>query len=93
MGFSKNRKPGVLLGPRDPKLKKLDFAFSTFIVKDIKAEVLELRKRGVRFQRAERNPTTTEISGPIGYSEFGAGAFFNDTEGNLLMLWQDISSD
>jgi catechol 2,3-dioxygenase-like lactoylglutathione lyase family enzyme len=77
------------LGPRDPKLKKLDYAFSTFIVKNIEAEVRELRKRRVKFQRAEKDPTTTKVSGPIAYSDFGASAFFNDSEGNLLMLWQN----
>jgi predicted enzyme related to lactoylglutathione lyase len=77
------------LGPRSPGLKKLDFAFSTFVVKDIKAEVMDLRKRGARFQRAEKTPTTTRIDGPISCGEFGASAFFNDSEGNLLMLWQN----
>jgi predicted enzyme related to lactoylglutathione lyase len=83
-------KQAFWLGPRDPKLKKLDFAFSTFVVKDIKAEVSDLRKRGAKFQRAEKNSTITKIDGPISYSEFGAGAFFNDSEGNLLMLWQNM---
>jgi catechol 2,3-dioxygenase-like lactoylglutathione lyase family enzyme len=83
-------KESFWLGPRDPKLKKLDYAFSTFIVKDIENEVRELRKKGARFQRAERNESTTKIKGPIGYSDFGAGAFFNDSEGNLLMLWQNV---
>lgn len=77
------------LGPRSSQLKKLDFAFSTFVVKDIKAEVAELRKRGAKFQRAERMGDTTRLEGPIAYSEFGASAFFNDSEGNLLMLWQN----
>lgn len=79
------------LGPRSPELKKLDFAFSTFVVKDIKAEVADLRKRGTKFQRAEKMNGTTKIEGPIAYSEFGASAFFNDSEGNLLMLWQNAS--
>lgn len=77
------------LGPRDPKLKKLDFAFSTFIVKDIEKEVQDLRKRGVRFQRAEKMPDAMKVAGPITYSQFGNSAFFNDSEGNLLMLWQN----
>lgn len=76
------------LGPRSPDLKKLDYAFNTFIVDDIKAEIQDLRKRGVRFQRAEKDQMNTRVDGPIGYSEFGAAAFFNDSEGNLLMLWQ-----
>lgn len=82
-------KQSFWLGPRDPKLKKLDFAFSTFVVRDILAEVKSLRSRGARFQRAEKMPGTTKVDGPIAYSEFGASAFFNDSEGNLLMLWQN----
>ena len=30
----------------------------------------------------------TKVDGPIAYEEFGASAFFKDSEGNLLMLWQ-----
>ncbi len=82
-------KESFWLGPRSSELKKLDFAFSTFIVKDIKSEVAELRKRGAKFQRAEKMGDTTKLEGPIAYSEFGASAFFNDSEGNLLMLWQN----
>lgn len=77
------------LGPRDPKLKKLDFAFSTFIVKDIRIEVKSLTSRGARFQRAEKMNGATKVEGPVAFSEFGASAFFNDSEGNLLMLWQN----
>ena len=82
-------KESFWLGPRSSQLKKLDFAFSTFIVKDIKSEVDELAKRGAKFQRAEKMGDTTKLEGPIAYSDFGASAFFNDSEGNLLMLWQN----
>ena len=81
-------KQSFWLGPRDPKLKKLDFAFSTFIVQDIRAEVRSLRSRGARFQRAEKM-NGAKVDGPISFSEYGASAFFNDSEGNLLMLWQN----
>ena len=38
------------LGPRDPKLKKINFAFNTFIVKNIKKEVRDLQRHGAKFQ-------------------------------------------
>jgi predicted enzyme related to lactoylglutathione lyase len=68
--------------------KKPDLAFSTFIVKDIKSEVNQLRKRGAKFQRAEKMSSETKIDGPIAYESVGASAFFKDSEGNLLMLFQ-----
>lgn len=79
-----------LVSPQAPQAKKPDLAFSTFIVKDVKAEVKELRKRGAKFQRAEKNEWTTKIDGPISYDPVGAVAFLKDTEGNLLMLWQAV---
>ena len=77
------------LGPRDPKLKKLDFAFNTFIVKNIKKEVWVLQRRGAKFQKAEKSMPNSKVEGPIEFSNFGASAFFNDSEGNLLMIWQN----
>ncbi len=77
-----------LVKPPGRQAKKPDLAFSTFIVKDIKSEVEELKKRGARFQRAEKMAGTTRVEGPIAYDEIGATAFFNDSEGNLLMLFQ-----
>ena len=68
--------------------KKADLAYSTFVVKDIKATVDGLKAKGARFLRAERESSTTRIDGPINYHTFGAEAFFKDSEGNLLMLWQ-----
>jgi predicted enzyme related to lactoylglutathione lyase len=68
--------------------KKPDLAFSTFVVKDIKSEVDALRKKGVRFQRGEKMGADSRVDGPIVYDTFGASAFFKDSEGNLLMLWQ-----
>jgi len=73
--------------PRQPA-KKLDLAFSAFIVKDVKKEVAELRKKGVRFQRAEKMDPNTVIDGAVATDPYGSTAFFNDSEGNLLMLWQ-----
>lgn len=77
------------LGPRDPKLKKLDFAFNVFIVKNIKKEVKELQRRGVKFQKAEKSMPSSKVDGSVELTDFGASAFFNDSEGNLLMMWQN----
>jgi len=79
-----------LVHPPGQAPKKLDLAFSTFIVKDIKKEVAELRKKGIRFQKAEKMDDSTAIDGPVATDAFGATAFFNDSEGNLLMLWQAV---
>jgi predicted enzyme related to lactoylglutathione lyase len=77
-----------LITPPSRQPKKPDLAFSTFIVKDISAEVSELRKKGAKFEKAEKTSGTTKVDGPISYDEIGATAFFKDSEGNLLMLWQ-----
>ncbi len=77
-----------LINPPGPKQKKPDLVFSTFIVKDLKAEVQSLQKKGVKFQRAEKMDNSSTIDGPIAKDAFGATAFFKDSEGNLLMLWQ-----
>jgi len=79
-----------LVRPPGRQQKKPDLAFSTFIVKNIKDEVNSLRKKDVRFQKAEKMNGTTKIDGPIAYDEFGASAFFKDSEGNLMMLWQNV---
>lgn len=77
-----------LVNPPGRRQKKPDLAFNAFIVKDIKETVSGLKKKGVRFQRAEKMDSNTKVDGPIAYDAFGASAFFNDSEGNLLMLWQ-----
>jgi catechol 2,3-dioxygenase-like lactoylglutathione lyase family enzyme len=77
-----------LIHPPGPPAKKLDLAFSAFIVKDVKKEVAELRKKGVRFQRAEKMDANTVVDGAVATDPYGSTAFFNDSEGNLLMLWQ-----
>ena len=77
-----------LINPPGPRQKKLDLAFSTFVVKDLKQEVQSLQKKGVRFQRAEKMDENTKVDGPIAIDAIGATAFFKDSEGNLLMLWQ-----
>ena len=75
-----------LVSPQEKEKRTL--AYSVFLVKDIKATVEDLKSRGVRFQPAEKTETTTKVEGPIAYDMGGAAAFFKDSEGNLLMLWQ-----
>jgi catechol 2,3-dioxygenase-like lactoylglutathione lyase family enzyme len=77
-----------LISPSYSEGKKPDLAFSTFLVKDIKREVTDLKKRGAKFEKAEKNEWTMKVDGPISYDRVGATAFFKDTEGNLLMLFQ-----
>lgn len=72
------------------KHEKRELSYSVFVVKNIKSTVSGLKKKGVRFQRAEKMSKETKIDGPIAYEKFGAAAFFKDTEGNLLMLWQEM---
>ncbi|MDA4118391.1 MAG: VOC family protein [Thaumarchaeota archaeon] len=72
--------------------EKRELAYSAFIVDDIKGAVAELKGKGVKFSRAEKSNKDTKIVGPIAYEPFGANAYFKDSEGNLLMLWQNDSN-
>jgi hypothetical protein len=74
------------------KHEKRDLAYSAFVVKDIKRAVAGLRKKRVRFLPAERMGSGSKIDGPITYSPYGAVAMLRDSEGNLLMLWENGSS-
>ena len=74
---------------RPEKREKRDLAYSTFIVKDIKETVGRLKKKGVKFLRAEKMGPESRIEGAISYGPYGAGAFLKDSEGNLLMLWEN----
>lgn len=78
--------PIWLVAVEKPEKRKL--AYSTFLVKDIRAEVALLRKKRVAFDRAQRSSRGTKVEGPIAFEPFGASAFFKDSEGNLLMLYQ-----
>lgn len=69
--------------------EKRALAYHTFLVKNIKTTVKELERRGVKFPRATRMGPETRLDGPIAYEPFGASAFFKDSEGNLLMIWQN----
>lgn len=68
--------------------EKRELAYSVFLVDDIGAAVKELKERGVRFTRAEKMPGGT-VDGPVSHDNMGSVAFFKDTEGNLLMLFQE----
>jgi catechol 2,3-dioxygenase-like lactoylglutathione lyase family enzyme len=71
------------------KVEKRELAYSVFLVKDIKGAVEELEGRGVRFQPGEKMGKDSRVEGPITHEGSGASAFFKDSEGNLLMLWQN----
>ena len=68
--------------------EKRELTYNAFVVDDISAAVSELKSRGIKFSRAERSGPETKIEGPISRDPWGAEAFFKDSEGNLLMLWQ-----
>jgi len=75
-----------LVSPQEQEKREL--AYSAFIVEDIRSVVADLKAKGVKFSKAERNEMTKTVEGPIAFESVGASAFFKDTEGNLLMLWQ-----
>ena len=94
-GDSKNSWASVSLGRtefwlvRPEKYEKRVLAYSTFITKNIKKIVGGLKKKGVKFLRAEKMGPDSKIDGPISYSPIhGATAYFKDSEGNSLMLWE-----
>ncbi|HEV2389273.1 MAG TPA: VOC family protein [Nitrososphaerales archaeon] len=71
--------------------EKRELAYSVFMVDDIKGVVAELKERGVKFSRGEKTDKESRVEGPITYDSAGAAAFFKDSEGNLLMLFQGMS--
>ena len=68
--------------------EKRELAYSVFMVDDIKGAVGELKEKGVKFNRGEKSDKDSRVEGPITYDSAGAAAFFKDSEGNLLMLFQ-----
>ena len=72
------------------KREKRTLAYHTLLVKDIKKYVAGLKRSCVKFQKPERMSRETRIEGPIAFETFGASAFFPDSEGNLLMVWQNF---
>jgi predicted enzyme related to lactoylglutathione lyase len=80
-----------LVNPPGKQAKKPDLAFFTFVVKNIQQSVSALQKKGVKFWKAEKMGEDTKIEGVVATDAFGSTAFFSDTEGNLLMLWQNAA--
>jgi catechol 2,3-dioxygenase-like lactoylglutathione lyase family enzyme len=78
-----------LVSPEEKEKREL--AYDVFAVEDIKAVVGELKGKGVRFNRGEKTSKDSRVEGPITHDSAGATAFFKDSEGNLLMLWQSAS--
>lgn len=72
------------------KREKRTLSYSTFLVKNIKTAVNELKRKGVKFEKAERMGPDSKVVGSITYEPFGASAFFKDSEGNLLMVYQGM---
>jgi predicted enzyme related to lactoylglutathione lyase len=70
--------------------EKKTLAYSTFVVDDIRAVVKGLQGKGVKFIKAEKMNKETKVEGPIAFESFGASAFLKDSEGNLLMIWQNM---
>lgn len=71
------------------KWEKRTVAYSTFVVKDIRKVVKGLLKAKVKFDPAEDLGEEATTEGPIAFAPWGASAFFRDSEGNYLMLWQN----
>lgn len=69
--------------------EKRTLAYSTFVVKDIRTVVKDLQSRHVKFQKADKMSKETKVEGPIAVETYGASAFLKDSEGNLLMIWQN----
>jgi catechol 2,3-dioxygenase-like lactoylglutathione lyase family enzyme len=79
-----------LVSPEEKE--KIELAYSVFMVDDIKGAVDELKAKGVKFSRGEKMGKDSRVEGPITYESSGASAFFKDSEGNLLMLYQGMST-
>lgn len=74
---------------RPEKREKMELAYNVFIVGNIKKTVAGLAKRGTKFLPGEMMGPGTEVDGPITSMPWGAkSAFLKDSEGNLLMLWE-----
>ncbi len=71
------------------KRESMKFAYNVFKVKNIRTAVKSLRNRSVKFETAEEMGPGSKVDGPITYSPYGASAFFKDSEGNMLMLFQE----
>jgi predicted enzyme related to lactoylglutathione lyase len=72
------------------KREKRSLAYNLLLVKNITTYVRRLQQHGVKFQRAERMGPDTRIEGVIAFESVGASAYFKDSEGNLVMVWQNV---
>ncbi len=71
------------------KREKMELAYNVFLVEDMKKTVAGLTKKGVKFERGEAMGPGSKVDGPITTTPWGAkSAFLKDSEGNLLMLWE-----
>lgn len=73
-----------------PEREKRTLAYTTFLTEDIRAFVKGLKGKDVKFQKAQKFSKESKTEGPITFDDFGASAFFKDSEGNLLMAWQNM---
>lgn len=95
-GEMKNSFASIRVGKTDfwlitpTKWEKRELAYSAFIVKNIKKSVKDLEKSGVKFEPGEKMGEDSKVEGPITSDSSGKAAFFYDSEGNLLMLWQNV---
>ena len=69
--------------------EKRELAYTVFSVKNIREAVRDLKAKDVKFRRGEKMGRDAKVEGPISSDQYGATAFFKDSEGNLLMLWQN----
>lgn len=76
-----------LVGADKPEVRRL--SYTAFLVPNIRSVVKGLQAKKVKFDRPTRSGPQTKIEGPIAVEPFGASAFFKDSEGNLLMVWQN----
>jgi catechol 2,3-dioxygenase-like lactoylglutathione lyase family enzyme len=75
------------------KQEKMELAYNVFVVGGIKKTVKGLVEKGVKFEPAEDMGPGSKKDGPIATTPWGAkSAFFKDSEGNLLMLWEEAPS-
>ena len=76
------------------KREKMELAYNVFMVDDMKKSVGALTKNGVKFEPGEKMGPGSKVDGPITTVPWGAkSAFLKDTEGNLLMLWEQKGTD
>lgn len=78
-----------LVAPQEQEKRRL--SYSVFVVKNIKSTVNGLLAKGVKFQKAQMMSKKSKVDGPISRDPgMGASAFFKDSEGNLMMLWEEM---